>query len=206
MPAGGARLLAGPAGDGCYGVRGFPLTWATAALCFFISSFMSSWSSSRRLCTSFFSRCSLLSCSSSWGEKRHLPLCLLPPYTWPSPRGGGTHPGTQQGLPKKNPRGCRLILLAWGRGLPLGARPHRGTAHPEITYGCLGFGEVIDLKVEVFNLHLHGLAGLDGGRAGELGLLELRGHGSAPGLGARGHPQPLGGHTVGAASPDPPGS
>lgn len=140
------------------------------------------------------------------GKKQHLPLCLLPPYTWPSPWGGGTHPGTQQGLPKKNPRGCRLILLAWGRGLPLGARPHRGTAHPEITYGCLGFGEVIDLKVEVFNLHLHGLAGLDGGRAGELGLLELRGHGSAPGLGARGHPQPLGGHAVGAASPDPPGS
>lgn len=45
-------------------------TWATAALCFFISSFMSSWSSSRRDCRSFFSLCSLLLCSSSWDVQR----------------------------------------------------------------------------------------------------------------------------------------
>lgn len=45
-------------------------TWATAALCFFISSFMSSWSSSRRDCRSFFSLCSLLICSSSWNVHR----------------------------------------------------------------------------------------------------------------------------------------
>lgn len=47
-------------------------TWATAALCFFMSSFMSSWSSSIRDCRSFFSRCTRLSCSSSWkGHKAH---------------------------------------------------------------------------------------------------------------------------------------
>lgn len=41
------------------------VTWATAALCFFMSSFMSSWSSSMRDCRSFFSLCKRLSCSSS---------------------------------------------------------------------------------------------------------------------------------------------
>ncbi len=49
------------------------VTWATAALCFFMSSFMSSWSSSMRDCRSFFSLCNRLSCSSSYTEikQRH---------------------------------------------------------------------------------------------------------------------------------------
>lgn len=60
-------------------------TWDTAALCFFISSFMSSWSSSRRDCRSFLSLCSLLICSSSWEIPRERErdlerndICLLP--------------------------------------------------------------------------------------------------------------------------------
>lgn len=44
-------------------------TWATAALCFFISSLKSSWSSSILDCRSFFSLCRRLSCSSSWKKK-----------------------------------------------------------------------------------------------------------------------------------------
>lgn len=59
-------------------------------------------------------------------------------------------------------------------------------------YRCLGFGEVINLQVKVFNLHLHGLAGFDSSCAGELGLLKLQEHSSAPSQGAMGHPQPLG--------------
>lgn len=59
-------------------------------------------------------------------------------------------------------------------------------------YRCFGFGEVINLQVEVFDLHLHRLAGFDSGCAGELGLLELQEHSSAPGQGAMGHPQPPG--------------
>lgn len=46
-------------------------TWATAALCFFISSLKSSWSSSILDCRSFFSLCRRLSCSSSWKKKRY---------------------------------------------------------------------------------------------------------------------------------------
>lgn len=47
------------------------VTWATAALCFFISSFMSSWSSSIRDCRSFFSLCRRLTCSSNWSIERN---------------------------------------------------------------------------------------------------------------------------------------
>lgn len=54
---------------------------------------------------------------------------------------------------------------------------------PNPTHRCLGLGEVIDLQVKVFDLHLHGLAGLDGGRTRELRLLQLQGHGSVPSLG-----------------------
>lgn len=41
-------------------------TWAIAVLCFLISSLRSSWSSSILDCSSFFSLCRRLSCSSSW--------------------------------------------------------------------------------------------------------------------------------------------
>lgn len=104
MPAGRAGLLVGPAGAGRYGVQGFPLTWATAALCFFISSFMSSWSSSRRLCTSFFSRCSLLSCSSSWGEKTAPPAVPPAPLHLAEPLGRGHPPWNAAGTPQKKPQ------------------------------------------------------------------------------------------------------
>lgn len=53
-----------------WGVRQV-VTWATAALCFFISSFMSSWSSSIRDCRSFFSLCRRLTCSSNWSIERN---------------------------------------------------------------------------------------------------------------------------------------
>lgn len=47
----------------------YEVTWATAALCFFMSSFMSSWSSSKRDCRLFFSLCRRLICSSNWGRR-----------------------------------------------------------------------------------------------------------------------------------------
>lgn len=108
------------------------------------------------------------------------------------PLGRGHPPWHAAGTPQKKPQRVQAHPAGTGKGSPPRARPQHGTAHPGITYGCLGFGEVIDLKVEVFNLHLHGLAGLDGGRAGELGLLELRGHGSAPGRGHGDTPSPSG--------------
>lgn len=45
--------------------EGMKDTWDTADLCFFTSSFISSWSSSMRDCKSFFSLCKRLNCSSS---------------------------------------------------------------------------------------------------------------------------------------------